>query len=86
MSVCMSVRLLGEIRIIAQLSRKGIQAQHLHFIDGETEAQKGEVTCPKVNRDARPPLKPEPRSAHSLVQLFLVPATLLLVSPSARDL
>lgn len=81
----LSVCLLWEIRIIAQLNWKGTQAQHLHFINGETEAQKGGMIYPKVNRDARPQLKQEYRSAHSQVQLFLFP-TLLLVSPSARDL
>lgn len=82
--VCLSVCLLREIRIIAQLNWKGTQAQHLHFINGETEAQKGGMTCPKVNSDSRAQLKPEYGSAHSQVQLFLFP-TLLLVSPSARD-
>ena len=62
-----SVCLLGEISH-RTTELEGVQAQHLHFTDGETEAQKGSMTCPKVNRDARPQLKPEPGSAHSRVQ------------------
>lgn len=68
--VCLSVCLLREIRIIAQLNWKGTQAQHLHFINGETEAQKGGMTCPKVNSDSRAQLKPEYGSAHSQSNFF----------------